>query len=844
MQGDTEISVKDDRCITSNRRNLLQSEVVSFFTPVADKLRLKDSQSIHRPRLDIVEEKPRTKTIVVRLSSPVMSEGVQTLDHKNSVDVITTFLPMETKAKSSMSSSIVTNGSVPHQELVPNILPKDTNTKRPSVPCVSSNTPNRKSLFTNLIRRLSTPRNKISRTDNSSVLLTKGETGMSHSDSGSSNPSPRRLRRWFTKRMWKSAKLSDQIHGTQTQYTHSTVDDLSEELQLVTQDIGSAPVPRKLIFVPHPMKSPSPHSQNVLGQNSSYKVVAQDTGVDYNIHVSMQSELNNIRMDTEVKNSPNCSPSSLFCTTGIHSPVASSPLLSAVTRENSICSVGNVIRHFGVPFHHDINNIESNNFRRSEALISQSFAKLPQSVASQYRTSPLAVCSYTPSYLSASVAAFGYSKYYSASKSIHNLVHTETSPLVIQDAVGHKLSIARSHSGTSDIKNEVVTSAIPSTVINTFGEKKSQVVGNMCGDAGSILEDSRSSCRRTESGRDGVWNGSTENVKLRRKRTTSNTNNTDDQEHWNRSSLIMLAVAHASPRGRVITPTTALNKSFFPSFSDSITAYSEVNESKGEPNTSIQHKTELVDTLSSSTELSFEGNSSVIINSIKDKQSLNTDYTTLSNQLEIQVDGNFYLQQVDQTEKELLNKVCEIETDLNNEVDLNDEVSGLLRTASGKARLLISEKFCQFRALCHQNLAWENSKTVGVDNNFVNEPNTLVTLVSDLDGFWAMVSLQVDDIRGLFKQVDSLRANNWQPVDNSLSPTQNISVGDSISSEKRKLNRKVTKSTVAKQNNVIARQQARERLELAKRNMQLKNLNSPHDDKSTLSITENKLIFV
>ncbi|VDP75624.1 unnamed protein product [Schistosoma curassoni] len=225
-------------------------------------------------------------------------------------------------------------------------------------------------------------------------------------------------------------------------------------------------------------------------------------------------------MDTEVKNSPNCSPSSLFCTTGIHSPVTSSPLLSAVTRENSIRSVGNEIHHFGVPFHHDINNIEPNNLRRSEALISQSCAKLPQSVASQYRTSPLAVCSYTPSYLSASVAAFGYSKYYSASKSIHNLVHTETSPLVIQHAVGHKLSIARSHSGTSDIKNEVVTSAIPSTVTNTFGEKKSRVVGNMCGDAGSILEDSKSSCRRTESGRDGVWNGSTENVKLRRKRVS------------------------------------------------------------------------------------------------------------------------------------------------------------------------------------------------------------------------------------------------------------------------------------------------------------------------------------
>uniref|UniRef100_A0A3Q0KED5 Putative hepatoma up-regulated protein n=1 Tax=Schistosoma mansoni TaxID=6183 RepID=A0A3Q0KED5_SCHMA len=860
MQGNTEISGKDDLCINPNRRNLLQSEVVSFFTPVADKLRLKDSQSVHRPRLDIVEEKPRTKTIVVRLSSPGMSEGVQTLDHKNSVGVITEFQPTEaSRTKSPISSPTITNGSVPHQESEPNILYKDTNTKRPSVPCISSHTPNRKSLFTNLIRRLSTPRNKTSRTDNSSVLLTKGETGMLRSDSGSSNPSPRKLRRWFTKRMWKSAKLSDQLHGTQCstnsqpsltsvdpvleiQYAHSAVGDLSEELQSATQDFGSAPVPHKLIFMPHPTKSPSPHSQNVCSQNSSYKVTARDAGIDYNIHVSMQSELND-RMETEVKSSPNCSPSSLFCTTGVHSPVASSPLLSAVTRGNSIRSVGNEIHHFGVPFHHNINNIEPNNLRRSEALISQSCAKLPQSVASQYPTSPLAVCSYTPSYLSASVAAFGYSKYYSASKSIHNLVHMETSPLVIQHAVGHKLSIPRSHSRTSGIKNEAVTSSISSTVTNAFDEK-SRIVGKMCGDPGSNLEDSQSSCRRTESGRDGVCNSSTENVKLRRKRTTSNTNNTDDQEHWNRSSLIMLAVAHASPRGRVVTPTTVLNKPFFPSLSDSITAYSEVNESKGELNTSIQHKTELVDTLSSSTELPSEGNSFLITNSIKDKQSLNTDYTTLSNESEIKMDGNFYLQQVDQTEKELLNKVCEIETDLNNEVDLNDEVSGLLRTASGKARLLISEKFCQFRALCHQNLAWENSKTVGVDNNFVNEPNTLVTLVSDLDGFWAMVSLQVDDIRGLFKQVDSLRANNWQPVDNSLSATQNISVGDSISSEKRKLNRKVTKSTLSKQNNTIARQQARERLEHAKRNMQLKNLNSSHDDKSTLNITENKLIFV
>ncbi|KAH8854487.1 hypothetical protein EWB00_003307 [Schistosoma japonicum] len=189
MQRNVGVIVADD-CRASNRRNLLQSEVVSFFTPVADKLRLKDGPFIHKPRLDIVEEtKPRTKTVVVRMSSPGISESLKALDIINNVSVPTTPQPTQTlSACLPVYSPVISNGSTAHQELDANIYHEGMDTKRPSV-SGDSYTPNRKSLFANLIRRLSTPRNKISRTDNS-VMLTKGEAVMLRSGSGSNHSSP------------------------------------------------------------------------------------------------------------------------------------------------------------------------------------------------------------------------------------------------------------------------------------------------------------------------------------------------------------------------------------------------------------------------------------------------------------------------------------------------------------------------------------------------------------------------------------------------------------------------------------------------------------------------------
>nr|CAH8828714.1 unnamed protein product [Trichobilharzia regenti] len=155
---------------------------------------------------------------------------------------------------------------------------------------------------------------------------------------------------------------------------------------------------------------------------------------------------------------------------------------------------------------------------------------------------------------------------------------------------------------------------------------------------------------------------------------------------------------------------------------------------------------------------------------------------------------------------------------------MDDEVSGLLRTACGQTKLLISEKFAQFRGLCHQNLSWEKSKIDGT-TDCVNDSNTLVTLISDLDGFWAMVSLQVDEVRNLFKQVDCLRSNQWKMTKTPLS-----NENSAISPGNQKGNRRVVKSSVNKKNDTVARQQARQRLEQAKRNMQLLNSNSSSEN--------------
>lgn len=95
-------------------------------------------------------------------------------------------------------------------------------------------------------------------------------------------------------------------------------------------------------------------------------------------------------------------------------------------------------------------------------------------------------------------------------------------------------------------------------------------------------------------------------------------------------------------------------------------------------------------------------------------------------------------------------------------------VSGHLRTTVGKVNLLLSQKFVQFRGLCMDSI--EAARVADSAGDFV-------TLPSDLEGFWAMVMLQVDDVRSMIAECDRLRRNDWQTASEPSTPNdQNSSL--------------------------------------------------------------------
>lgn len=127
-------------------------------------------------------------------------------------------------------------------------------------------------------------------------------------------------------------------------------------------------------------------------------------------------------------------------------------------------------------------------------------------------------------------------------------------------------------------------------------------------------------------------------------------------------------------------------------------------------------------------------------------------------------DGNYFLQILkteqdrllalaDQAEKELetllASSTCSSTTTATSTVEVSDDVLGYLRSASGKARLLVSQKMKQFEGLCRNNL-----------NQLPDEK--FPTTNEDLQGFWDMVMLQVAHVDSLFKEIETLKANNWK----------------------------------------------------------------------------------
>ncbi|XP_061386527.1 uncharacterized protein LOC133321456 [Musca vetustissima] len=121
-------------------------------------------------------------------------------------------------------------------------------------------------------------------------------------------------------------------------------------------------------------------------------------------------------------------------------------------------------------------------------------------------------------------------------------------------------------------------------------------------------------------------------------------------------------------------------------------------------------------------------------------------------------DAHFFLRQLKSEQNRLLELAAVAEKYMDalaSNPDITEDTMGLLRSASGKARLLVSQKMKQFEGLCHNNL------------NSAPE-DQFPTTVDDLQGFWDMVYLQVDHIDSIFKEIEILKANDWKKPANLL----------------------------------------------------------------------------
>lgn len=105
-------------------------------------------------------------------------------------------------------------------------------------------------------------------------------------------------------------------------------------------------------------------------------------------------------------------------------------------------------------------------------------------------------------------------------------------------------------------------------------------------------------------------------------------------------------------------------------------------------------------------------------------------------------DGRYYLDLVEQEKASISELVRDAEKTLETKGNqLNEDAIGAIRSAIGKANLLMQKKCKQFEELCDANI---NS----------SEGEQFATLNEDLAGFWDMLSIQFNEVRKAFGGLD------------------------------------------------------------------------------------------
>ncbi|XP_057587860.1 disks large-associated protein 5 isoform X2 [Hippopotamus amphibius kiboko] len=110
-----------------------------------------------------------------------------------------------------------------------------------------------------------------------------------------------------------------------------------------------------------------------------------------------------------------------------------------------------------------------------------------------------------------------------------------------------------------------------------------------------------------------------------------------------------------------------------------------------------------------------------------------------------------YFRNILQSETEKLTSHC-LEWDRKLELDIPDAAKDLIRIAVGQTRLLMKERFKQFE---------------GLVDNCEYKRGEKETTCTDLDGFWDMVSFQIEDVNQKFNNLTKLEESGWQNSNNT-----------------------------------------------------------------------------
>ncbi|XP_053458512.1 disks large-associated protein 5-like [Nycticebus coucang] len=110
-----------------------------------------------------------------------------------------------------------------------------------------------------------------------------------------------------------------------------------------------------------------------------------------------------------------------------------------------------------------------------------------------------------------------------------------------------------------------------------------------------------------------------------------------------------------------------------------------------------------------------------------------------------------YFRNILQSETEKLTSSC-LQWEKKLELDIPDDAKDLIRTAVGQTRLLMKERFKQFE---------------GLVNDCEYKRGEKETTCTDLDGFWDMISFQIEDVNQKFNNLTRLEESGWQNNSNA-----------------------------------------------------------------------------